>query len=58
MANFRKFKNPMGFGDVLSRQTRPNTQSLRGREAGTSSRDKSGKPIGSKAYRAKNRKKP
>ena len=29
------------------------TTSLRGREAGTSSRDKSGKQIGSKAHRAK-----
>ena len=32
---------------------KPDTTSLRGREAGTSSRDKSGKPIGSKAYREK-----
>ena len=30
---------------------------LRGREAGTSSRDKAGRPIGSKAHRAMNRRK-
>lgn len=36
-----------------SKSGKANTTSLRGREAGTSSRSKSGKPIGSKAHRAK-----
>ena len=37
---------------LLQRQKRPNVQSLRGREAGTSTRNKQGVQVGSKARRA------
>ncbi len=38
--------------NTIKGQKKPDTTSLRGREAGTSTRSKSGKPMGSKAHRA------
>lgn len=41
---------------TIKGQKKPNTLSLRGRNAGTSSRNKKGKQVGSKAKRAKSKK--
>jgi len=38
-------------GKLIKGQSKPNTNALRGRNAGTSSRDKNGKQVGSKAKR-------
>ncbi len=48
---------PQGMDKLLKGQKKPDVSSLRGREAGTSSRDKQGKAIGSKANRSKKKKK-
>lgn len=49
MLGTRAGKSKLGaIGNLISQQAKPNTTSLRGRNAGTSSRDKSGKQVGSK----------
>jgi len=49
----KSVSKPQSIGQLLQAQKRPDTASLKGREAGTSTRDAKGKQVGSKARRKK-----